>query len=255
MLDTKNRIKRIEARYGRKVWGPRAVYRLADNAVKKRKPVSIIRLGDVMAKLLARRQVKSLNYVSQFLGVKLPPSPRLQNDLEQSVKHSDLVGLSHYPSSIGQLKAYMRKSGWKPRRIADSFVNDLMYKNGYLHKLMRSHRVALVGRAAPAAAARLRKLGYRIVMTCTLDHYNEMERVLGKLKRRRHEYDLVLVGASVPGRILCTKIKRRLGRSAIEIGHMMDALAKPSDWKRKGDVRRTVKFRWMRKLKARSKKK
>jgi hypothetical protein len=249
MLTTRQRVRIIERGYRRKTVGPGYVYRYVSGAVRRKRPVSVIRLGDVMAKLLARRKVQSLNYVSRFLGVKLPPSPRLQRDLERSVRGANIVGVSHYRESIKFLKLYMQKSGWKPVRIADSFVNDQLYERGYLHRLIKQNRVALVGRAAPEAARQLRRRGYKVVLTVGLDGYGQVDAALRRLKQHRGSIDLVLVGASVPGRILCTKIKQQLRLSAVEIGHMMDALSKPSEWKKHADNRKRFKHRWLRKLK------
>ncbi|MDQ1909146.1 GT-D fold domain-containing glycosyltransferase [Paenibacillus sp. GD4] len=247
MLNAKQRVKVIERGYGRKTVGPRYVYRYVSAAVRRKHPVSVIRLGDVMAKLLARRNVRSLYYVSRFLGVKLPPSKKLQRDLEQAVKGANIVGVSHYKVSITYLRAFMARSGWKPPRIADSFLNDQLYEKGYLHRLIRENRVALVGRASPDAARQLKRRGLKVVLTVGMDGYGEVNSVIRKLKRNKSRIDLVLVGASVPGRILCTKLKQQAGLSAIEIGHMMDALSKPGDWAKPGS-RKRFKHRWMRKL-------
>ncbi|MFD1953015.1 GT-D fold domain-containing glycosyltransferase [Paenibacillus thailandensis] len=207
-----------------------------------------MRLGDVMAKLLSGRNVDSLKPVSQFLGIRLPLSPQLKRDLQFAVQNASVVGLSHFTGSMNHLKEYIERSGWKPHRIADSFINDQLYERGYLHRLLRTHRVALVGRAAPAAAAQLRKQGYHVAFTIALNNYDELSGALRKLRSNRKRFDLVFVGASVPGRILCSKIKNELDASAIEIGHMMDAMSHPRSWA-KPNNRQRFKHYWMRKLK------
>lgn len=246
MLNKAKRVKIIERHYGRKTVGPRTVYRLVRRSVKQKKPISVIRLGDVMAKLLARHDVESLDHVASFLGIELPPSPELLERLDHAVRASDIVGMSHYRKSRQLIKAYMEETGWSPKKIADSFINDQLYEKGYLHKLIRKCRVALVGRASPEAARQLRRKGFRVVLTVDLNHAEAIEGAMQKLKRHRRKYNLVLVGASVPGRILCSRLKRELRVTAVEIGHMMDALAKPKDW-RKPNNRRRFKQRFLRK--------
>ncbi|MDF2962816.1 MAG: hypothetical protein K0S39_4551 [Paenibacillus sp.] len=248
MLNSTKRVKIIQRRYGRKALGPEAVYMKVTQSISRKKAISVIRLGDVMAKLLARRNIRSLYYVSEFLGVKLPPSRRLNNQLDQAVKTSDVVGLSHYKKSIRLIKRYMKRTGWVPPFIADSFINDQLYEKGLLQLLIRRYRVALVGRASAAAAKQLRLQGLRIPLTVNLDNADQIPVVMKILKKYRGRYDLVLVGASVPGRILCSKIKSELNITAVEIGHMMDALSSPKDWG-KPNNRMRFKNRFLRQAK------
>ncbi|CAG7628667.1 GT-D fold domain-containing glycosyltransferase [Paenibacillus allorhizosphaerae] len=249
MLSSKKRIKIIKAKYGRKPIGAKKVYRLLKRSIRKRRPISVIRLGDVMAKLLARHNIKSLKSVSKFLGIKLPPSRKLLKKIDRSVRSAHIVGLSHYKGSARLIRAYMRKTKWRPPVVTDSFINDRLYEGGYLRRLLRRYRVALVGRAAPEAAERLKGRGYRIPLTVSLDHARELRRAQSVLRRHRKKYDLVFVGGGVPGRILCTRVAKKVRRSAVEIGHMMDAFSHPHAWSKKGDNRKVFKKRWLRKLK------
>ncbi|MCZ8522754.1 MULTISPECIES: GT-D fold domain-containing protein [Paenibacillus] len=253
MLNSTQRVRVIEKHYRRKTAGPAQVYRAVRRSITSGKAISVIRLGDVMAKLLSGRNVKSLNYVSDFLGIPLPPSKKVRQELMNAVRSSDIVGLSHYESSMQYISLFMKRSGWRPRVMADSFINDQMYERGLLHRLLRSYKVALVGRAAPAAAKELRRQGINVALTVPLDSYAGLGAAYRTLARHRGSYQLVLVGASVPGRILCPRIARRLGRTAIEIGHMMDAFSQPRSWGKHKDSRRVFKFRWMRKIRARRK--
>ncbi|TVY10041.1 GT-D fold domain-containing protein [Paenibacillus cremeus] len=251
MLNSVKRVRIIESRYKRRTVGAGFTYRLIQRSIRTGQAVSVIRLGDVMGKLLARRQLRSLSYVSSFLGIHLPPSAAFLRELEQAVRAATVVGVSHYLSSINHIQAFLRRTGWRPPYIADSFINDQLYQKGYLHRLLRSYRVALVGRAAPRAAKQLRKQGIRVALTVPLNHYRELGRTLGQLAKQQERFDLVLVGASVPGRILCPRIVQQLGKSAIEIGHMMDAFAHPREWtgSNYGTKRQRFKFRWLRRLK------
>lgn len=245
MLNSAQRVRIIKKSYGRQPIGPNAVYRKVVRSIGSKKAISVIRLGDVMAKLLARRNVKSLQYVSEFLGVKLPPSKRLNAELDRAVRSADVVGLSHYPNSIKYIKAYMRRTGWRPPYIADSFINDQLYEKGHLQRMIRRYKVALVGRAAAAAAQQIRKHGMHVSLTVSLDNADQIPAVMRRLRASRGKFNLVLVGASVPGRILCSKIKTQLHVTAIEIGHMMDALSSPKDW-RKPNNRMRFKHRFLR---------
>jgi hypothetical protein len=251
MHNSAQRAKIIEARYGRKPVGPGYVYRLLVRSIRTGQAVSVIRLGDVMAKLLARKNIQSLFKVSSFLGIKLPPSPQMMRELDWAVRSANVVGLTHLESSIDFIKLYMQRSNWSPPIVADSFINDLLYERGYLQRLLRRYRTALVGRAAPTAARQLRRQGIRVALTVPLDNYEQLPNAVSVLARNSKNYDFVLVGASVPGRILCPIIAKQLGKSAIEIGHMMDAMSHPRTWasREMNNSRRFFKARWIKRLK------
>lgn len=200
-----------------------------------------------MAKLLVKKEFATLKKVSPFLGIPYPPTPKLLEDLDRSVRQATVVGVTYFPKRAIQLQNFMRSKSWTPRFITDSFINDLMYNQGYLHQLIRTCRVALVGRSAEAAAKQLRKMNMPVAVAVNLDHYHKLPQTFAQLKKTRNKWDLALVGASVPGRILCVSLTKRLNKTTFEIGHMMDALADPKEWHLHQD-RKRFKVRWMNKL-------
>ncbi|RXT15282.1 GT-D fold domain-containing glycosyltransferase [Ammoniphilus sp. CFH 90114] len=247
ILNSRERYILMNHLYRRKLLQPYHVFRLLQLSVKKKKAISVIRLGDVMAKLLARRDISTLKKVAPFIGIPYPPTPQLLRDLDQSVRQATVVGVTYFPNRAKQLMNFMQARHWRPRLITDSFINDQMYDQGYLHELTRTCRVALVGRSAKAAAKQLRKRNLPVAVAVNLDHYHSLPKTFNYLKRTRHQWDLALVGASVPGRILCVQLSKRLRKSSFEIGHMMDALADPNEWNRHHD-RKRFKVRWMKTL-------
>ncbi|MEW9671557.1 GT-D fold domain-containing glycosyltransferase [Ammoniphilus sp. 3BR4] len=247
ILDPRSREILMKKAYGRQLLQPHHIFRLLQWSVKKRKGISIIRLGDKMAKLLAKEELSSLKRESPFLGISYPPSPQLLQDLSRSVRQATVVGVTYFPIRARQLQKFMKTTGWIPRFITDSFINDLMYDQGYLHHLLRSSRVALVGRSAEAAAQQLKKMNLPVSVVVSLGHYDRLPQAFAQLERTKNQWDLALVGASVPGRILCVDLTKRLNKTSFEIGHMMDALANPNEWNQHHD-RKKFKVRWMRKL-------
>lgn len=236
----------MERLYRRSVLRPEQVYGLINYSIKT-KAISVIRLGDVMAKLLSKRDLSTLESVAPFLGIPYPPSPSLLSDLDRSVRLADVVGVTYFPRRARQLLKFMKKKKWSPKYLTDSFINDLMYDHGYLHALIRDHRVALVGRSAKAAAKKLKKQNLHIALTVDLNHYDHLREAFHVLKTNKDNWDIALVGASVPGRILCVALAKQLNKTSFEIGHMMDALAHPKQWKKHHD-RAKFKKRWIQKL-------
>ncbi|MBP1930928.1 GT-D fold domain-containing glycosyltransferase [Ammoniphilus resinae] len=246
ILGAKKRRILMERLYRRSVLGPEQVYGLINQSLKN-KAISVIRLGDVMAKLLSKRDLSTLKKVAPFLGIPYPPGANLLSDLDRSVRLADVVGVTYFPRRARQLVKFMKKRKWNPTYITDSFINDLMYDRGYLHALIRDHRVALVGRSAKAAAKKLKKQNLHIELIVDLNHYDHLREAYSVLKKNKDKWDIALVGASVPGRILCVALTKQLNKTSFEIGHMMDALAHPKQWKKHHD-RAKFKKRWIQKL-------
>ncbi len=247
ILETKKRAVLMKKLYNRDLLRPHQVYRLIQSSIQNKKGISVIRLGDVMAKLLSQRDLTSLREASPFLGIPYPPTLRLLHDLDWSVRQADVVGVTYFPKRAMQLQYYMKMRGWTPRWITDSFINDLMYDQGYIHRLIRNHRVVLVGRSASAAAQQLGKRNLPVAGAIDLPDYYHLTQTFNQLKNTKDRWDLALIGASVPGRILCVSLTKQLNKTTFEIGHMMDALANPKEWKKHHD-RKRFKLRWMRKL-------
>lgn len=247
ILGTRKRLTLMNQLYRRRLLQPSQVFRLVQLSVIKKKPISVIRLGDVMAKLLARKDISTLKVVSPFLGIPYPPPPKLLRALDHSVRHATVVGVTYFPKRAKQLMKFMEAKHWKPKLLTDSFINDQLYEHGYLHELIRTHRVALVGRSAAAAAKELKKKNLHVAVTVNLEHSRTLPQTFKFLKRKRNKWDIALVGGSVPGRILCVQLTRRLKKTSVEIGHMMDALADPKEWEKHQD-RMRFKLRWMKKL-------
>ena len=96
----KGRVRSIKKIFRRPVIGPHQVYRMIRQSIAVNRGLSVIRLGDVMAKLLSRRDLSTLREVSQFLGIPFPPPRQLHADLRDSVIKASIVGVTHFPKRM-----------------------------------------------------------------------------------------------------------------------------------------------------------
>jgi hypothetical protein len=243
----KDRVRIIKQTFQRPVAGPSQVYQMIRKSIAVKRGISVIRLGDVMAKLLSKRDLLTLQEVSRFIGIPFPPPRRLHADIRDAVINANIVGVTHFPKRSRQIKYFMKRNRWSPPHLTDAFINDQLYDYGYLHRLIANYRVVLIGRSAEKAAYRLKKQGYNVALTYNLDHYGKLSQIYQALKKSSGKWDLALIGASVPGRILTVKVAQDLNKTAVEIGHMMDSLADPGDWAKYHD-RKRYKLRWIRRL-------
>ncbi|MCW3489254.1 GT-D fold domain-containing protein [Dethiobacter alkaliphilus] len=242
------RSKLIQEQYQREALNAEAVNALVEEAIINRKGLSVIRLGDAMARLLMMHNIKSLDGVAHFLGIPYPPGKKFILQLRNTIVKADVVGVSHFKGGSKLLKQFMHKKKWSPPHLTESFINDQLYYEGYLNYYLRKYRVCLIGRAAKKASQQLQEQGTTVALVLPLDNYREIKQVLKALHKKKTDFDLVLIGAGVPGRTLCIKIAKQLHKPAIEIGHMMDAMAEPEDWAKPGN-RLRFKRRWLSKKK------
>lgn len=244
---TNTRLNLIRIRYGREPVSPHVVVSLVEDSIKKHIGLSVIRLGDIMALLL--NDLLPRETILPFQGIPVPVPQKFFQQVKATALMADVVGVSHYPTSISLIKKFMDANNWNPPYLTDSYINDQLYYGGFLNFLIKKYRVALVGRAASLATSKLKLEGLNIAFDTSLDSYNKLDTVVQALIKHRDRFDLVLVGAGVPGRILCNFIAQQMKAPAIEVGHMMDALADPEGWLLHPDAnRKKIKEFWMKTL-------
>jgi glycosyltransferase involved in cell wall biosynthesis len=93
-----------------------------------------------------------------------------------------------------------------------------------LTALLDGTPVAVVGPLAREAARYAPDLGLDVRVVLELTRGSQIERVLDELAAVRDAYDVVLVAAGPPGRVLCSRAARELGAVALDLGHALDRL-------------------------------
>ena len=215
--------KRYIEIYGTEPAHQKQVYEMILEALNNKTPLSLIRAGDIVTLTLSDKSRFIRPEVFDFLGISYPPPAELVDKLHHAIVEATILGVTTFKGRTGiaeQLKAYLDENCEAEPLLTHSFINDDLYDDGFLNKLINNYRVVFIGRAAPLAAARYGCEGF------VLDHWTNVDEVKEKLPS---EWDLALVGAGIPGRILCNELRRQ-GKVAIEIGHIMDALAYPNVW-------------------------
>lgn len=237
-------IRRI---YRRRPVSPDRLIALARRSLKLKRGFALVRAGDYSARLLAGKWRRIRAPMWRFLGIPCPPPRRLIRELQFTYRRADVVGLTHLAKFAPWLARTLRLRRIRPRLVADSFINDTLFETGRLWRLIRGRRVVLVGRQAKHAARRLSRLGYRVVAAHNLDGWHNVSPLYRQLQSTAGDWDLVLSGAGLPGRILCTRLARRLNKVALEIGHVMEGIARPHLWRhprRRQVFKRRYFHRW-----------
>lgn len=216
-------------------------------ALEKKEPLSLTRLGDVMTRILSpRSELKSrLRDIGPFAGISYPLDGGWMKRLVEALRAADILGLTTLPAYSRLLAEALRHWGLNPPAICEAFVMDALFRQKKLIPLLEGGRVFLVGRSAAVAAAKLPAKGIEVVGSITLEGLTDLDRVLAALLGPGNpNWDVVLVGAGVPARILCPEVSRHTGRVALDIGHVMDFLANPDIYLYSGNHQQ-IKQQWL----------
>lgn len=215
--------------YGRPVISSQRITELVERAVAEGQGLSLVRVGDVVSSLLCQRF--GAIQIWSFLGIPKPPPPAFLSELAETVKNATILGLTHRRPFAKWVARYLKEEAIEPLYLTESFVNDTLFAEGYLHTLMRRRRVALVGRAAAGSAERLVGQGLRPQLIADLNDWQGLDRAQQQLLDLTAEWDVALVGAGLAGRLLCRRLAQN-GKVALDIGHVLDGIARPDIWER-----------------------
>lgn len=228
-------------------------------AVEERRPFSMVRIGDAEARFLAfgrldlghgslRAQAAEaeLHLGVPLLDLGLDELHAAQEEFAQACREADVLGTHR--------RTVNRAWGDEADRVLplygldahphelDVVFNAEILDQGYLLPLLERRRVLLVGNAAPEFAHRLsdpvfraayRRVGMplaapEIVRAIGVPH--AAGAAFARLEDLWQEvcsapFDLALIAASVTGKLLAGRIRRELGRVALDVGWTMQYLA------------------------------
>lgn len=225
---------------------PAEVFAAAEGALRERRPLSIVRLGDGELLTLAHDTVISTEEALRwgaflpYAGVHLP-DPAAREALATAIRAADMIGVpeSRHPSYQGLLFPVLRHYGidYRSLRLTTSIVNYELNAGGYLTRLLQGQRVLLIGNQAEALAGFLGQRGVQVVSwLAPVLGVADVPRIAMRL-REVPDFDLALVAAGVAAVMLCTRLSGELGKVALDIGHLADKLIKgEASWPQLGEV-------------------
>lgn len=210
---------------------------LIKDRVQHHRPFSLIRINDGENRALGYGifvNERQLPRWFRYTGVD-KPDESVRRALIQSIKDADMVGFPTQDNPVfrplsEKILAYYKL---KPRYICNGIINRFFIKNGGLKRIIRGQRVALVGLTIGEVAKKLESMGASIVAIEKVHGFKDLPRVLKRLANAP-EYDIALVSAGIPAKIICTQLSKRYGKVALDMGHLPELLLYPT--KRYGEV-------------------
>ncbi|HHZ20050.1 MAG TPA: hypothetical protein GX391_06030 [Firmicutes bacterium] len=199
--------------------------------VRQKRPFALIRIND------GENRVLGLDLF--FDRKKLPPwfrytgverfDEKIRQALIRSIKEADMVGL---PTPDGfafrpLAEKVLRHFHLSPKLICPGNINRFLLKRKIIEKMVKSRRVLLLGLTMSKVKGAFQRMDARIVAVEPVHGFADLPRVMQKL-RVIPDYDIALVAAGIPGKPLCTHIRKTYGKIAVDIGHVPELLLFPN---------------------------
>ena len=201
------------------------------HAMKEKKGLSVIRLGDGELLALAHDVLVPSDVINKSgklkyaLGGFTVPDIEKRNELTRNLSEADIIGIpaARYPTyqRLFNRLAKSLKLPLKKMNITDSRINYLM-NDGFTiyHDLLSKYRILLIGNRAKDGMQYFKNLGYKsIVGTVPVPNIYEVPKVLEEINQ--YEFDAAFVSAGIPANLICVDIAKR-GKVAIDFGHLLD---------------------------------
>jgi|GEM_PF-46687 len=209
-------------------------------ALKKRKPLSVVRVGDgenlclaqykvwPIRKVLATRWGK-LSRTTNWKGVRLP-NKKLRDELAISIQKADIVGIPYREDKeiLAEKQKHLRtlteacfqKFKIKPKAVCHTFVNRHMVEYQEFWEMLEGKKVAVISRWGDAFKKYVNKkyndFNIHFVKSIRIDSYRQIPQVIRKM--RDVECDIVFISAGVNAVILAQRLAEEQGRIAVDFG-------------------------------------
>jgi hypothetical protein len=220
------------------------------HSLKLHKPLSLIRINDGENRALGYERFvtkKQLPHWYRYTGVD-EPNESIRRALLQSIKDADIVGFPSQDHILfrplsEKILAYYKL---RPKYICNGAVNRYLLKNGGLERIIRGRKVLLIGLTIGKVSAQLKKMGGTIVGTEKVNGFTDIPRVMRRIAAYP-DYELALVSAGIPAKIICTQISKRFGKVALDMGHIPELILYPN--KRYGQIMKDWLIKYATKVK------
>jgi hypothetical protein len=207
-------------------------------ALKEEKPFSLVRVGDGENIVLAQQTAMTVKQVLQtkwaiqankgMKGVSLP-NLQLRDEVASGINRADIVGIPFWNNdpirADNNLKRELTEKVFQqlniqPKQICHTFVNRVFAQKDEFWSLLRDKRVVLIsGWAAPVSRI-LRNKPYKLNIAFTIDFkdYQQTNKTLKRMRKRKDDFDVVLLSCGVNAVILAPAIAEQTGKVALDFG-------------------------------------
>ncbi len=217
------------------------VYNEVFDRLNNKESFSLIRMGDGESlclgqnTLLTDEEVRKRSYSEKYKDTWLEKDGGITIGREKhsvmlykSILDSTIVGVPNSgdfykeENYLPLMKKSMGSRGidFEGLNKCDCLINYRLYFTDFYQRILRQYRVVLIGRQSKEVMKHHKVVGF----IDKINNMDDVEVILKDLYKYRNKFDVVLVGAGIPGCIISTETSN-WGKVSIDIGHMMDGLS------------------------------
>jgi hypothetical protein len=203
------------------------VARKIQEALNNSQGLSLVRVGDGEARAIGHDMFNTYPSIEQldwidYAGIKLPDEI-VRDMILIAIEKSDIVGFrpDRTRSEVERILTHFNKN---LTYTCSAGINWDLYNQGLLYQLMRNKRILLVGRLSELAASVLRNQGFIVNQHIVLEGFYDLNRVYYYIKNSTNNFDIALISAGIPAVVLSYWIANRLGKVAIDLGHVVNKI-------------------------------
>lgn len=214
------------------------VLKIIKEAIKQKKPLSLVRVGDGENLILAQGSLWPIKKVLQNgwaiaanegkKGVTLP-NFKLRDQMVQALKKADIIGIPFWkndPILASQsqkrplTEAVFKHFNIQPAQICHTFVNRVFAQRRAFWGLLKGKRILIISRWADKAKVILEGEPYKlnIVSTISFTDYKQMAETIKKVLQEKDKFDIALISCGVNAVVLAQQIAELTGKIAIDFG-------------------------------------
>jgi len=204
------------------------------DAMDRKLPLSVVRLGDGELLTMAQELVMSVPEVKkrgsflEYAGVRVPD--RQARDLvAAAVGRADIVGVPklRLPNFLPLLVPVFQAHGldFRTMPLTLSTINYELESGGHWGDILRGRRVLAVGNKAGPLTEALAKRGIETEEPIAeVRGIHDFARVVAEAGERT--FDIALVAAGIPSVVICQRLASDYGKVAFDFGHLADSIVK-----------------------------
>ncbi|MFC4811677.1 GT-D fold domain-containing glycosyltransferase [Paenibacillus sp. GCM10023250] len=207
-------------------------------ALKNKRPLSLVRIGDGENLVLAqasvwtqRRVMREKWAIQAKKGRKgIPfPSLKLRDQVAGAIRRADIVGI--LPAGDRRIKApaYLKRPltnqvflhfGLAPQVTCHACFNRIAVRKARFRRMLRGKRILVITAKPGDVKAQLERKPYRLRVAATIpfSHYRQLGRTMSRVRALRSRFDIALISCGVSAVVLAPRIAEATGKVAVDFG-------------------------------------
>jgi len=217
---------------------PEKVLDHVEASLKEKKSLSLVRFGHGEICYLSwpfnKDFVLDFEYWRLYAGFHEPPE-NVYPKLLEALNETDIAGLPpeddwDNPLWDDRMCKVLHYFDTSPKMVSSSYISQNLIWNECFWALLREYRLCLIGRRACEGVKEFNEKGVEVTEAVGLEP-NELEQSHSYLSSKK-DWDIALVSAGYPGKLITPKLSKTTKRVVIDFGHSLDLLIEGEeiDW-------------------------